>query len=300
MAMNNRGLGRGIQALFDGGIQDPPQQAPDTPVTSVPVTAIQPNPAQPRQTFTESSLDDLAQSIREHGILQPLLVRPGSIEGTWQLIAGERRLRAARKAGLAEVPVVCRSLDDHEALIVTLLENLQREDLNPIEEARGIEALKTAMNATIEQLSATLGQGKSTIGHALRLLKLPKTIQEDLENGTLSPSHARAIAGLSGEEAMLELRAHVLKHRLTSRETEELVAAINENGEFPHASDGASPKPARKPRDPQIVRLANDIGAILKCRAKISGTAEKGHIRISYDTNEQLFDLLEKLGLQLN
>lgn len=299
MAINNRGLGRGIQALFDGGAQETPTQTRDTPLIMAPVTAIQPNPMQPRKQFAEEALTELSQSIAAHGILQPLLVRPGPIEGTWQLIAGERRLRAAKKAGLIEVPVLCRELDNNETLILTLLENLQREDLNPIEEAKGIEALKHAMNATLEQLASALGQAKSSIGNILRLLKLPQAIQEDVASGVISPSHAKALAGLASAEAMARLREKILQKRLTSRETEEIVAYCNEHGHFPWET-GTESTNQPKLKDPQIIRLANDIGAVLKCRTKISGTAEKGRISISYDTNDQLFDLLEKLGLQLN
>lgn len=296
MPMNKKGLGRGINALFDGGNREEIVQPDGDSLINIPISAIQPNPVQPRKIFSEDALRELAESITAHGILQPLLVRPGSIEGTWQLIAGERRLRAAKMAGLSEVPALYRELDDQEALIVTLLENLQREDLNPLEEARGLEALKNATNSTIEQLAETLGQSRSALGHSLRLLTLPAPIQKAVADGNLSPSHARALGSLPDEVA-LELAKRVLTHRLTTKETEESTAFWKENGKLPWSEQEPRQKPSR---DPQIVRLANDIGAALKCRAKISGTSEKGRISISYDTNEQLFDLLEKLGLQLN
>jgi len=306
MAMNNRGLGRGIQALFDGNNGETPIQAQSapSPLTTISLGVISPNPAQPREHFSETALAELAASIAAHGVLQPLLVRPYGDEGHYQLIAGERRFRAARLAGLAEVPALVRELDDHEALIVTLLENLQREDLNPIEEAKGLEALKNAMNISVEQLAETLGQGRSTVAHSLRLLKLDTAIQEDIAAGRITPSHAKSLSAMPAGEAQQELRQRIIDKGMTTRETEEAIAFWNENRHFPwedKIAETASAPARRQPRqaDPDMLKLANNIGATLNCRAKISGSSEKGRISISYDSNAQLYDLLEKFGLQL-
>lgn len=320
MAMNNRGLGRGIQALFEGNGEEIVENgAVNSPLRMVSVDAIAPNPAQPRQVFADDELDNLAASIAAHGVLQPLLVRPFGEEGSYQLIAGERRLRAARKAGLAEVPVLSRNLDEQEALIVTLLENLQREDLNPIEEAKGLDALKNAMNASVDELAATLGQGRSTIAHSLRLLKLEPVIQDDIAAGRLTTSHAKCLGALPPGEDLMKLRQRIIDNGMTTRSTEEAVAFWNDHGHFPWEEEGEmtedmadktaretenttggenAKRPARI-QDPDMLKLASHIGAVLNCRAKVSGTPSKGRISIIYDSNTQLFDLLEKLGLQL-
>lgn len=304
MALNNRGLGRGIQALFDGsGESGQSHYDQESPLNIVPISAIETNPAQPREFFAEDALDDLAASIKAHGILQPLLVRPLE-DGKFQLVAGERRLRAAERAGLYEVPVIARSLDDREAMILTLIENLQREDLNPIEEAKGLEALRAATDASVEQLAETLGQGRSTVAHALRLLKLDPVIQEDVAERRITPSHAKSLGQLPQGEVLMTARERVLEHELTTRETEDLVAFWNTHGHFSWEDNvpgmvAQIKKRMRKPVDENMVRLANDIGARWNCRAKINGTQEKGRISISYDTNAQLYELLERFGLQM-
>lgn len=304
MALNNRGLGRGIQALFNGNGEGAGEHYDqDSPLNVVPIAAIETNPVQPREFFADDKLDELAASIKAHGILQPLLVRPLE-DGKYQLIAGERRLRAAGRAGLYEVPVIARDLDDREALIVTLLENLQREDLNPIEEAKGLEALRAATDASVEQIAETLGQGRSTIAHALRLLKLDPVLQEDVAERRITPSHAKSLGQLPVGEVLMTARERVLEHDLTSRETEELVSFWNSHGHFSWEDNvpgvvSQIKKRTRKFVDPSISRLANYIGATLNCRAKINGTPEKGRISISYDTNTQLFELLDRLGLQM-
>lgn len=305
MAMNTRVLGRGIQTLFEGNGETSDQtQAAPSPLTLAPVSAITPNPAQPRENFSETALAELASSIASHGVLQPLLVRPAREDGQFQLIAGERRLRAAQLAGLAEVPVLVRDIDDHEALIVTLLENLQREDLNPIEEAKGLEALRNAMNVSVEQLAETLGQGRSTIAHSLRLLRLDPAIQEDLAAGRLTTSHAKSLGAMPAGPALHVLRQRIIETGMTTRETEEAIAFWHEHGHFAWENESAEteaiPKKREpKPVDPDMRKLADNIGATLNCRAKISGSPEKGRISIAYESNAQLYDLLEKFGLQL-
>ncbi len=303
MAMNNRSLGRGIQALFENGpdFKHSWSEQETSPLKSVPLETIIPNPDQPRKSFDAAALQELADSIASHGILQPLLVRPGASEGTWQLLAGERRLRAAKLAGLSEAPVLVRELSDTEALIVTLLENLQREDLNAIDEALGLNALREAMNASVEELATTLGQPRSTISNSLRLLSLPEEVQEDVIEKRLTASHAKALAGLGSRDAILELRNRIISESLTTRQTLEATAYWSENGRFAwqkRAPENQEKKPARSAPSPKLQKLGAALENNLHCRAKISGNENRGRISLRYDSSEQLQDLLAKLGLQ--
>lgn len=302
MALNHRGLGRGIQALFESGTaaggQPSPQEA--SPLKSVPLETIIPNPDQPRKSFDAASLQELADSIASHGILQPLLVRPGAGEGMWQLLAGERRLRAAKLAGLREAPVLVRELSDTEALIVTLLENLQREDLNAIDEALGINALKEAMNVNVEELAATLGQPRSTVSNSLRLLTLPEQVQNDVIEKRLTASHAKALAGIGSPDAVLELRNHILADGLTTRQTLEAAAFWSENGRFAWDQENTQARTRKRQvaaPAPELQRLGSALASSLHCKAKISGNETRGKISLSYDSSEQLQALLARLGL---
>ncbi|MBD5642150.1 MAG: ParB/RepB/Spo0J family partition protein [Desulfovibrio sp.] len=304
MALNHRGLGRGIQALFESGTEIG-QQAPGgepSPLKSVPLDTIIPNPDQPRKSFDSASLQELADSIANHGILQPLLVRPGASEGMWQLLAGERRLRAAKLAGLREAPVLVRELSDTEALIVTLLENLQREDLNAIDEALGLNALKEAMNASVEELAATLGQPRSTISNSLRLLTLPEQVQNDVIEKRLTASHAKALAGIGSTDAVMELRNRILAENLTTRQTLDAAAFWSEHGRFVWQRENAQPQNQAGKRQaaapsPELQKLGSALASNLQCRAKISGNENKGKISLSYDSSEQLQALLARLGI---
>lgn len=298
MALNNRGLGRGIQALFEGArIPENGNGEEGTAFRLLPISAIIPNPDQPRKTFDQEQLEELAASIRAHGILQPLLVRASAQSGTYQLIAGERRLRAAKLAGLSEAPALVRALTDQETLIVALLENLQREDLNPIEEARGLEALRHAMNAGIEELAETLGQARSTISNSLRLLGLAPAIQEDVAERRLSTSHAKILAGLPQAPALI-LREKILADNLTTRQTTEAATFWHENQRFPW--EAGTPKKTRtqKPANPWLSGLGRAITARLGCTASVNGNGKSGKIVLNYASNAQLNEILEKMGLK--
>lgn len=297
MALNNKGLGRGIQALFESGHAASSGGQPDSPLRIVDINTVCANPDQPRKTFSEASLRELAASIEIHGILQPLLVRPASND-TWQLIAGERRLRAARIAGLTQVPILVRPLSDQDTLIVALLENLQREDLNPIEEAQGLEALKRAANASIEELADMLGQARSTISNTLRLLALDPEIQAEVAKRQLSPSHAKILAGLPAS-ASLELYRQIREKGMTIRQTEEAVGFWRENNRFPWQEDSGNPEPAshQKLPDPDLLHIEASISSTLNCRVKLSGNQNRGKISLAYASNAELHALLAKLGL---
>lgn len=302
MALNNRGLGRGIDALFEGNGSSSTALASDSPLQTLSIDAIKPNPEQPRKEFDPQALDDLAQSIKRHGILQPLLVRPTNDSNVYSLVAGERRLKAAKLAGLSQVPAIVRDMDENEALIATLLENLQREDLNPIEEARGLENLRQALNITQEGLAETLGKPRSSVGNTLRLLKLPQPVQKELAEGRLSPSHAKLLLGMGDEQAISSLCSQIVDKHISIRDTEKIINIWNETKCFPW-EDIEPKRTEKKPRpasDPNILKLANDIAATLHCRAKINGNQEKGRISLVYESNEQLFELLNKLGMTLH
>lgn len=295
MSMNSRGLGRGLDALFQnnqatGDMETTPQ---DTPFQALAVEAIAPNPGQPREYFSEESLKELADSVREKGVLQPILVRPTTQPGNYQIVAGERRWRAAKMAGLTHIPAVIRELDDREALVVALIENVQREDLNPIEEARAMLSLKETLGISQEALGAKLGKQRVTVSNTLRLLRLTPEAQEDVIAGRITAGHARCILALPAGKWAEELREHMIETGMSVREAEEAVAFWRTEERFPWQKPGR-PLPMG---DAELTRLADELGTTLNCKAKISGTSERGRISIAYTSNIQFDALLHKLGL---
>jgi len=216
MIAKRRALGRGLGALIPGAYGRDEQAGN----TLAPLAAIRPNPFQPRQTFSDPSIDELAESIRQKGILQPLLVR--RVNEGYELIAGERRLRAAQRVGLEQVPVSVRDATDSELLELALIENLQREDLNPLEEARAYRRLMDEFALTQEAVAARVGKDRSTVANALRLLQLPDEIKAEIARGALSGGHARALATAGSEAAKVRLAREVIAQRLTVRQTEQL------------------------------------------------------------------------------
>lgn len=295
MALNSRGLGRGIQALFEGniGVESP---EPGTTFRMVALDSITPNPGQPRKIFPQGNLEELADSIKLYGILQPIVVREKA--GGFEIIAGERRWRAARIAGLAEAPIIVRNLSDKDAMIITLLENLQREDLNPIEEARGLDALRQAMNTSLEEVAQALGQPRSSISNALRLLTLDSLIQKDIEDRKLSASHAKILAGLGDREAALRLHKRIIEHELTTRQTHTAVAFFNEHKRFPWEEATPNAREER-PTQNQLIWLGEALDRNFNCRVKVSGDMQKGKITLSYSSQRELAQLLAQLGIQL-
>ncbi len=218
MAGKKGGLGRGLDALFaDNSIEE----ISPSGTVRLKINEIEPNRGQPRKDFDEQALSELADSIAQHGIIQPLLVRP--VPDGYQLVAGERRWRAARLAGLTEVPVVVRELSDSETMEIALIENLQREDLNPIEEAEAIRELIESFGMTQEDCAKRVGRSRPAITNALRLLNLPASLSELVRNGKLSSGHARALLPLESEEKMLETAKEIMAKDLSVRETEKLV-----------------------------------------------------------------------------
>ena len=241
-ADNRRGLGRGLSALLDEAGVAAAAEGGEVPGgwRETPIELIRRNPEQPRRDFNEADIDALANSIRERGVLQPILVRPDpGAPGEFQIVAGERRWRAAQRAGLRHMPVVVRELDDLAAFEIAIIENVQRSDLNPIEEALGYKTLIDRFGRTQEAVAQTVGKSRSHVANALRLLALPESMQADLRNGRLSAGHARALAGAPDAAALANL---VIDKGYSVREAEALARK---------AHGREAERPARRPRRPQ-------------------------------------------------
>lgn len=218
MSLKKSGLGRGLDSLFaDNSVEEISSTS-----NKLRIMEIEPNHNQPRKDFDEKSLSELAESIEQHGVLQPLIVRPLA-NGGYQLVAGERRWRAARIAGLSEVPVVIKELTDEEVIEIAMIENLQREDLNPLEEALGYKFMMDELGITQEQAAEKVGKSRPTVANALRLLKLPEEIREMVKNNLISSGHARALLGFDSEDMMLQTAKAIIKEDLSVRDVETLV-----------------------------------------------------------------------------
>lgn len=281
------GLGRGLNALLG----DPDLQPQGEGSVTLPISQVEPGLNQPRKRFDQEALDDLTESIRTHGIIQPLTVRRLA-SGYYQIIAGERRWRAAKAAGLAEVPVVIIEADDRKVMELGLIENLQREDLNPAEEARGYQVLMEEYGLTQEQVAQQMGKSRPAIANTLRLLALPQEVLTMLEEGTLSAGHARAILGAPTQELQKEAAKKTVEAQLSVRQTEALVKAMQ--------------RPKKEQTSPQgpdlslyIGELEKDLSGLLGRKVKIAHKGKKGRIELEYYSDQDLETLLELLQ-QLN
>ncbi len=297
MNIPERGLGRGLSSLLssaaESSSEDPRKLA---------LTQLVPGKHQPRKVFDGNALSELAVSIKNQGVIQPLLVRllPGMPQ-RYEIVAGERRWRAARMAGLTEVPVIVTEYTDKEAMTVALVENLQREDLNPMEEAEALQALKEAHGLSQESLAEQLGKSRSAVANALRLLQLSTAMQDSLARGDISAGHARALLSVSDEKLREELHAAVMQHHLSVRETESAADTCKRTGRLPEkllpAAHDSAPRPARAAK-PQMIK---DLQALLRknsgTRATISGNEKQGRIQIPYTSSEELARILTLLGL---
>ena len=286
----SRGLGRGLSALMsDVAAEDTLQSAPKRPDLVVPVEQVQPTPDQPRRTFGQDALQELAASIAEKGIIQPLIVRQSPRDtSTYEIVAGERRWRAAQMAKLHEIPVLLRDYDDTEVLEIAIIENIQRADLNPIDEAAGYKQLMDRFGHTQDKLAAALGKSRSHIANLLRLLNLPEEVQTYLIRGQLSAGHARALVG---HDQAVALAREVIQRNLSVRETEQLAK------KGPAIKKRAVPG-APVPKDADTVQIENELSATLSMKVTIDHPAgsEGGKMVISYKSLEQLDDLLRALS----
>jgi ParB family chromosome partitioning protein len=276
------GLGRGLDALLPAHEARP--DSAGSSLNQVPLNAIAPNPRQPRQSFDDAAIGDLAESIRELGILQPLLVRDLG-HGSYELVAGERRLRASKLAGLERVPVMTVDTDDRGSLERALVENLHREDLNPIEEAEGYRQLLDEANLTQEELGRRLGRSRVTITNALRLLSLPPAIQKLLVEGRLSAAHGRALLGLQDNPFQLRLAQRVGAEGVSVRETEDLVRRYQ--AMTPSSKDRRS-----QSRPPVAVEAQRQLSEYLQTRVRVDVGKRKGRIVLDFVSTEELERLL--------
>ena len=285
-----RGLGRGLSALMsDVAAETATDTAPRRPDLLVPIERIRPNPDQPRRTFAEDALQELASSLAEKGVIQPLIVRiaPDNAQ-MYEIVAGERRWRAAQIAKLHEIPVILRDYNDTEVLEVAIIENIQRADLNPIDEAAGYRQLMDRFGHTQEQLATALGKSRSHIANLMRLLGLPDEVQQYLVSGTLSAGHARA---LIGHDRAVPLAREAIQRKLSVRDMENLARKGP-------AVKRRSVTGAPVPKDPDTVQIENELSATLKMKVTIDHKAgeEGGKMTIGYNSLEQLDDLLRALA----
>ena len=283
--MSKKALGKGIDALLGG------QQADASPVAEAAIRALRPNPEQPRRDFEESSLRELADSIREKGVLQPILVEADN-EGGYIIIAGERRVRAARLAGLERIPVIERTFTAQEKLEIALIENVQREDLSPLEEARAYKRLMEMADLSQEQIARKVGKDRSTIANAIRLLKLPEDALTALDKGIVSPGHARALLMLVNVSDQLILLRRVIERGLSVRETEEMAGALNRGRKGAQAGGRASMSPGRQ-AEPDIRDLEQRLIEKLGTKVEVKGSSSKGKIYISYFSADDLERILQ-------
>ncbi len=277
-----QGLGKGLEKLFS---ENDTEGMVST--NTLPLSEIVPNEDQPRKTFDEAALDELADSIRQHGILQPLLVRPIATGG-YQLVAGERRWRASKRAGLKEVPVVVKELSDTETMEIAIIENLQREDLNPIEEAEGLQALIDKCGFTQEQVAVSVGKSRPAIANSLRLLKLPLEVRDMAKNGEISAGHARALLAFDNEALIYEAAQNIVKNKMTVRDIERLAKISEKNSTV-------SVKHSKR-RDSFYDEVELSLSETLGRRVKVFNGREKGTLEIEFYSAEDLKNIANRLG----
>jgi len=282
--MTRRGLGRGLSALIpktaSGGVDE------------IDIDLIVPNPHQPRSPISDASIAELVQSIREHGVLQPLVVSSGAEPGVYQLIAGERRLRASRIAGLRKVPVVVKEAASKQLLEIALVENLQREDLNAVEEAFAYRRLADEFNMTQEGIAQRVGRSRAAVANAMRLLALDDEIKASLAGGEISEGHARALLGIEDPERRKLAWRHVVERGLTVRETEELARR------GPEVRSINVPKELRTSGDPDIDALEARLRASLGTKVQLQRNKRgRGKLVLHFYSDEELEAILERLGV---
>ena len=283
MAKKRGGLGRGLESLFE---DVSPSFETDNKVETLPLREIEPDPGQPRKTFDDEALGELAASIAEHGLLQPIAVRPRPMGG-YSIVAGERRWRASRMAGLTEVPVIVKDVTDEQAMELALVENLQREDLDPVEEAAGIRELMTRCDLTQEQAARKLGKSRSALANSLRLLNLPENVLELLKSGFLNMGHAKVILGLPTPELQEQAAQIVADNQLNVRQTEALCKKL-----------AKPPKEAKEPepRGTLPVEVEESLKQVLGSEVNVAYHGGKGKLTVHFYSDEQLRAFANLLG----
>ena len=282
MATKKSGLGKGLGALMR---ENDTEKMVST--DTLPLSEIIPNKDQPRKTFDETTLAELSESIKQHGVLQPLLVRPLP-GGGYQLVAGERRWRACRMAGVREVPVVVKELTDTETMEIAIIENLQREDLNPIEEAEGLQALVDKCGLTQEEVAASVGKSRPAIANSLRLLRLPQEVRDMTREGKISAGHARALLSLDNDAMIFEAAQNIISNNLTVRDVERLAKMKDKNA-------SVSQKRAAR-RDSFYDEVELTLSEVLGRKVKVYNGRGKGTLEIEFYSQEDLKNIANKLG----
>lgn len=292
-AVKKGGLGRGLDALFaDVPVKEPvienkPVKATEKEETDsvkyIKIHDIMPNVNQPRKTFNEESIEELALSIKEHGIIQPIVVRKH--KKGYEIVAGERRWRAAMKAELGVVPCLVRELNDEQNMLIAIIENMQREDLNPIEEAEGLKQMTDAFGMSQEQVSRSVGKSRPYITNSMRLLKLPEYIRNSISEGKLTAGHGRAIITISDEKAREAIWKKIIEEGLSVRETEKLVSAEGKSKK----------KPLKRKKNPDVVRVEEELKTVLGTKVTINSNGNKGNIEINFYSKDELDRLIEML-----
>ena len=293
MAKKPGGLGRDFYSLLNDNLPENNKAG----VSTLRIADIEPRSDQPRKQFEREALETLAESIGTHGVLQPIIVRESAaLKGSYEIIAGERRWRAAKMAGLSEIPVVILEGDDLKAAQVSIIENIQRENLNPVEEALAYRTLMDRFDLTQDQVSQQVGKSRSTIANMMRLLDLPDNVLDMLREGSISTGHARALLGLEREEDVIVLAERILQTELSVREVEKLVKRMNELANAPDvAPDDAEVKAEISLRRVHIRDLERRILEKMGRKAKITSTPKKKVIELTYDNDEDLEELLKAL-----
>ena len=295
-------LGKGIGAL----IKEVPKAAPPTEapppdkegITKLPIKKVKANPGQPRRVFEDTTLKELTASVKEHGILQPLLVRPRGKQ--FQVIAGERRLRAATAANLPNVPVIILDINDQEALEIALIENLQRDDLNLIEEAEGYKELAEKFNLTQEKIAKRVGKARASVANMLRLLELPTSIKKLLENGRISAGHGKVLLGIEIDAEREFLSARVIRENLSVRALEKIVEKIKTPPKKPRTQKSDLPLDYIRHLSEKLHQHFGTAVKVQSTKTLANGKKLKGSIEIDYYNNEDLTRVLEILGISSN
>lgn len=288
--MAKKGLGKGLSTLFDDNniIDDIIDKSENSDITQIKLSLIEPNKNQPRKNFDNEKIEILAKSIKENGLIQPIIITP-SKNGMYKIVAGERRWRASKKAGLEEIPAVIRDYSDEQVAEIALIENLQREDLNPIEEALGYKALLEEFNLTQELISQKIGKSRSAIANSMRLLNLENQIQKLIISGDISSGHARAILSLEDNDLRLALSKRIIEDGLNVRQSEALSKQLRKKAPVKKAAEKSA-------FDIELEHIQNKLSSDLGTKVRISHTNKKGRIEIEYYGNEDLERILNLIN----
>jgi len=288
--MAHKALGRGLGSLIPGAERGFGKFSQEQGI-KIPIDQIRPNRNQPREKFDETKLRELSESIEKHGLAQPVLVAQAKAPGEYELIAGERRLRASKMAGLKEVWAVVRNTPEDKRFQLSLIENIQRENLNPIEEAKAYKKLMNDFDHTQDEISKLVAKDRAVVANTLRLLNLPEEIQESVADGLISPGHGRMLAGIPDEEKQKHLAERIIKEKITVREIEKLIAEWK-SGKVKNTKKN-------KKAEPELKYLAEELQRKLGTKVNISGSSKKGKINVFYYSLEELERITKILGVKL-